>query len=1105
MNGRQDIADLLAELAQLGASLSIDGDRLSVAAPEGAITPELAARIRASKPMILAELALREDDAGASDGGVPLSFLQDRFWAHEALDDGAGLSWLRIAWRIDGSLDDAAFCTAFDEVCASHEALAMRISAKGERQRLSPLRASSSNGVRARVEIADGAVDADAASARLEKFWATRPSLEEGPLFRALFMREDPLRATLALSVHHTIWDGASSGILIDTVARRYSARAAGEEPEARDVATLAAQSAALEKERRAAAASDLAYWRDVLRSPPAPYEPPTDRQRPELFDHAGGWVRFDLPPEDMTAARALARAEKTTPFVVFLAVWAAFLGRLSGQDDIIVTSPAAVREDPALRDALGCYVTTLHFRARPVMDASGRNLIAELRESVIEGAGRVFAAPDEIAAEIGIERDPARTPLAQTLFDYRQSAPVKLAGGATVDEFAVNPQAVPCDISACVVDAGDGGRVEIQYATVLFSSLQAQAVAESFMAFLPAFLADPDCQLGRLPMMDEEARAALLESGRGAVTDAPSEGALGAIAATAAAHPGAVAIVCDGRDTTYRALTDRANAIASALAAAGIGEGAIVGVMAGRGPDLVAACLAAWRVGAAYLPLDPTYPEDRLSYMVADSGALALIADEAADFDILGEAGAASGGRRLIALEDVSHVANDTPPPAYDPDRRAYVIYTSGSTGRPKGVENTHGALANFLRSMAREPGLSRDDTLLAVTTLSFDISILELFLPLAVGARTILASSEDSGDPFALDELLADATVMQATPATWRLLVDSGWGGSPRLKALCGGEALTPSLAGDLLSRVGALWNMYGPTETTVWSACKRIDDASEVSVGRAIDNTRLYIVDGSGALRPQCASGELWIGGDGVAAGYLGRPELTAERFLDDPFAVDVSSDDRKARVYRTGDLARWTASGEIEILGRMDSQVKVRGFRIELGEIEAALDAAPGVEKCVAAVRPDAGGEPAIVAYVRLRDGVRATGSELRRALRETLPAYMLPQFFVELEAIPLTENGKVDRKALPDPAIGARPARERTPPRSALEQAIAEIWRELLPVEDVAVTDNFFELGGQSLQAARMAAIVKSRTGKKVSARAAIFETLEQIARAAEAS
>ncbi|MEQ1930680.1 MAG: non-ribosomal peptide synthetase, partial [Parvularculaceae bacterium] len=424
----------------------------------------------------------------------------------------------------------------------------------------------------------------------------------------------------------------------------------------------------------------------------------------------------------------------------------------------------------------------------------------------------------------------------------------------------------------------------------------------------------------------------------------------------------------------------------------------------------------------------------------------------------------------------------------------RAYVIYTSGSTGKPKGVENSHRALTNFIRSVVRTPGVSADDRLLAVTTLSFDISILELFAPLAAGAEVVIASAEEAADGEALIALIEAhrPTILQATPATWRMLVDAGFEAQRDLKALCGGEALTSALAGSLLPRVGELWNMYGPTETTVWSTCKKIDAPGRISIGVPIANTRLYIVGPGGGLMPGGFPGELWIGGEGVAIGYLNRPELTAERFLPDPFSGE-------GRVYRTGDLARRLSGGEIEHLGRIDAQVKLRGFRIELGEIEAAIETHEATARAIAAVKPDASGEPMLVAYVLYRDGMTATGSDLRRMLRASLPSYMLPQMFIEIDRVPLTGSGKIDRNALPSPAGGGEKRRRNIAPRTETESAIAAIWRDILRVADVSVTDNFFELGGQSLQAAQMAARFKERTGWRLAPRAVIFDTLEQLA------
>ena len=519
----------------------------------------------------------------------------------------------------------------------------------------------------------------------------------------------------------------------------------------------------------------------------------------------------------------------------------------------------------------------------------------------------------------------------------------------------------------------------------------------------------------------------------------------------------------------------------------------------------MVVAQLAILKAGAAYVPLDPAYPAERLAMMASDAQ-LALLVTHSAQTHSLKWPRAQSlwldADAPSLAVHDDTALA---PNPALDagPEDPAYVIYTSGSTGRPKGVVVPHRAVLNFLASMTEVPGLAADDRLLAVTTLSFDIAVLELLLPLSVGATIILASADEALDGRALRSCIEEnaATVMQATPSTWRMLLEAGWEGAPGFKALIGGEALPPDLAQALLRRVGELWNMYGPTETTVWSTCWRVQQVEAgISIGRPIANTQIHVLDETGQPCPIGVPGELFIGGEGVALGYLHRPELTEERFPLDRFSKAVG-----ARLYRTGDLGRWRHDGQLEHMGRLDHQVKIRGHRIELGEIEANLALHPGVARAVVIVREDRPGDQRITAYMVPR-GVLPVAADLREHLRATLPQYMLPQYFVSVESIPLLPNGKLARADLPHPGEAAgEPRPEATPLGSPEERAIAEVWQRLLDVDAVDPNDNFFDLGGHSLLAVRATSEIEAAIGLHLSPRRLIFETLAQLAAKPEAA
>ncbi len=544
--------------------------------------------------------------------------------------------------------------------------------------------------------------------------------------------------------------------------------------------------------------------------------------------------------------------------------------------------------------------------------------------------------------------------------------------------------------------------------------------------------------------------------------------------AATVASRPEAVAVVGADGQLSYRELDEASDRLARRLRSLGARPGTLVAVALDRSTAMLVALLATWKAGAAYVPLDPAYPAERLTLMLEDSAAAVLLTTS--DLSV----GLPASGAQLLCLDADTAAIAAQPVGSLGvpvtPDDLAYVIYTSGSTGRPKGVMIEHAALGNFLASMALEPGCDADDTLLAVTTLSFDIAALELFLPIVTGARVVLATRPQAMDPAALTGLLADhqVTIMQATPATWQMLVDHGWPGRAGLRILCGGEALPAPLAAALLERCGQLWNMYGPTETTIWSLVARLASAEPpIPIGHPIAATELYVLDRHDALVPVGVAGELLIGGAGLARGYHQRPELTAERFVRLPVAGG-------RRLYRTGDLVRWRPDGRLEFLGRIDHQVKIRGFRIELGEVEAALRAHPEVSEAVVVVSAVGDGEPRLVGYVvpAVGSGGAADPGELRRSVADRLPGHMVPAAVVRLAAFPRTPNGKLDRKALPAPTADDSGRSEAlVAPRDELERQLLAIWRQVLGIEAIGVTDNFFDLGVSSLTAARLFARV----------------------------
>ena len=622
--------------------------------------------------------------------------------------------------------------------------------------------------------------------------------------------------------------------------------------------------------------------------------------------------------------------------------------------------------------------------------------------------------------------------------------------------------------------------------------------------------IADPRHVVSALPLLSETERQRLLVKWNNTRADYPRDKCVHQLIGEQAARtPDAIAAVCGERQLTYAQLETTANRLAHFLRQRGVSTGDRVAICLERSLEMLVGVLGILKSGAAYVPLDPDFPAERIKTVIEDADPALLLTQE----DVAARLGM-EGGRPAtptVCLDSVWHemaCQSDRPPAntAASSDL-AYVIYTSGSTGKPKGVEITHRAVVNLLCSMARQPGLTAQDTLLAVTTLAFDIAVLELYLPLCVGARVVLATSEATADGDQLLALLnaSGATVMQATPATWRLLLEAGWNAPSKLKILCGGEALPRDLADALLARSASVWNMYGPTETTIWSATSRVEPGpGPVTIGPPIANTEFYVLDAKGQPVPLGVAGELHIGGDGVARGYWIRPQLTAEKFIPDPFRGDPNY-----RLYKTGDLVRYRPDGMLEFLGRLDTQVKIRGYRIETCEVEAVLKQYPGLRECVVVAREAAPGDTRLIAYLVAPQPAPAT-ADLRGFLSTKLPSYMVPSLFVPLEALPRTPNGKIDRRALPSPENAAmQHTHNGVVPRTPREQLLADICAEVLKVKKVGIHDSLFDLGADSLQLFQIVTRAKDAalnlTPKQILAGrsiAAICADLERAGRAA---
>jgi amino acid adenylation domain-containing protein len=791
--------------------------------------------------------------------------------------------------------------------------------------------------------------------------------------------------------------------------------------------------------------------------------ELPTDRPRPPFQTFLGAQKGFVISQGLNESLHLLSRREDVTLFMTLLAAFQTLLLRYSGQDDIAVGSPIANRNRVEVEGMIGFFVNTLVLRTDLRGNPSFRELLGRVREVALGGYAHHHIPFEKLVEELNPERNTSHTTLFQVMLVLQNAfGEVPEFPGLSIEPFAVGTDTAKFDLTLYLREDAGGMRGNWEYNTDLFDGPTIERMIGHFLTLLEGIVVNPDLRLSALPLLTEAERYQLLVEWNDTKRDYPKDKCIHELFEKQVERtPDAIALIFEDQQLTYRELNRRVNQLAHYLRKHGVGPEVLVGICMERSLEMVIGLLGILKAGGAYVPLDPAYPKERLAFMLEDARVPILLTQEG-QLSTMPE----YNGHVICLDRDCEKLSRESevdPVSGVNPGNLAYVIYTSGSTGKPKGVQISHRAVVNFLFSMLKEPGLSENDVLLSVTTLSFDIAALELFLPLITGARTVLVSREMALDGSQLLKRLkeGDATVMQATPATWRLLLEAGWHNKIGLKMLCGGEALPRDLASQLLERGESLWNMYGPTETTIWSMVYRIESkASPMLIGRPIANTQIYILDRNFQLVPVGVAGELCIGGEGLARGYLNRPELTAEKFIEDPFSAVTG-----ARLYRTGDLVRYLPDGNIEFLGRIDHQVKIRGFRIELGEIESVLEQHEAVKEAVVMPREDIPGEKRLVAYLVPNGKQTPSVSLLRQYLKEKLPDYMVPNAFVMLEKFPLTPNGKVDRKALPSPT-GLRPELESNyvAPQAEIDRTIAAIWQEVLRLEKIGIHDNFFQVG-----------------------------------------
>lgn len=1021
---------------------------------------------------------------------------QQEVWLTSLLGDDASRAYNeQVIYEMDTRLDLYALRHAMQKVAYRHEALRSTIIRDGEGFVIHPSMFIPVDEIDLRDETDEATAESKRAcsEAQIDQVF----DIFEGPLLKVKLARTGENKSMLIVTGHHLIFDGWSTGVVLDDLSTYYLAALRCERfGSVADDQLSGFNRMQQDPEIQEEQLESEEYWlKQFAADIPMPPALPTDFPRPAIKTYNGHRLGRVVSENLYKAISDFSSQSKCTMFTSLFSVFSIWISKLTAQSDLVIGIPVAGQAMYGCPTAIGHMVNYLPFRVTVDPDELFTSYLEKVRSYVLDCNDHQTFTYGSLLRKIELSRDHSQMPLTSISFNVDQGM-TSFNFGEIDARYVISPRNfVKYDMFFNVLDEGNGLSLEVDYNSDLFNEATINTWIDQFEQLLSSVVEQSQSRIADFTSSNKKDIAMLKDQQVNVdnkfldtVAAFPT-----AFSVVAASFPDKVALLDAHNTTTYAELDRQSNRFANYLIANGVNRGDYVAVVLPRNIDMVAALLAVMKAGAVYVPIAPDYPAARVNYMLDQSACSAVLSYEEYR-GMLPQSTAVSImlDSDLAAISAASSASTNI---TVDNQDLAYVIFTSGSTGEPKGVQISHGAMINFLRSMQAEPGFAEDDRLLAITTLSFDISVLELYLPLLVGGSVVIADQNLVRDGQGLADTIVrkNITVLQATPSTWQLLLLADWQGAPHLKALCGGEAMPSNLVEQLLPKVGELWNMYGPTETTVWSTCKKISDAHEsISIGSPIQNTTCYILDQQLAPVASGSVGELYIGGLGVAHGYLGQPELTAERFLPDPFAGD------SRKMYRTGDLACRNQQGLLQHKGRTDHQVKVRGFRIELGEIEHEINKLDVVQECVVVVREDRTDEKSLVAYVTLTAGGKLDLPDLRDFLGQALPSYMLPSAVVSLDTFPLTPNEKIDRRALPQPSKNHGTV-DVDLPKTEGEVYLAAIWSELLADDTpIYVNDNFFDIGGHSLLAAKVCARVRKERGVDIPVMNLITGTLGQV-------
>ncbi|MFT6731962.1 MAG: amino acid adenylation domain-containing protein [Polaribacter sp.] len=1037
---------------------------------------------------------------------VELSFSQQRLWYLDQLIPEQSVYNLPAAFQIDGELDKLRLNDSFNRVIQRHQSLRTQfkiINGKPMQSIVSKLILEMK--FVEKSNLSGGNVDDYLRGLASEPF-----SLFGEPLIRASLIQISENKNILFLMTHHIISDGTSMTNLINEIGKNYLENRKDSSCEIVDELIQYADYSEWQNNYLSGDELErqLKYWKDKFSGELPTLNLNTDFVRPAIQSFSGVTLDFELQVNLSSQIEALAKSCHSTTYTVLLTALYILISRYTDQTDIVIGTLIRNRENPQLESSIGYFANTLAIRSQLNPKASIQQTLHSIGNEVL-GAHENQSLPfEKLVAELNMERDLSRTPLFQILMGFQQISRRNLVvDNLTFSHKQVAMNSSKTDIAFFFSQNDSQIVLEMTYATSLYKKQTLLQMFDNLKVILASMVSAKEQILEDLDSRSDWDKKVCRQ---GIEQEEPlkSDHMLKRFQLSVEEYSNKTAIRFLGKDTTYLALEIQSNQLAYYLIEQGIVPGELVGISTSRSSSTLVAILATFKVGAAYLPLDPEFPDERLAFMVSDSSVKHILTESKiafADSDSTDEKFSNAKLHCLdlihIQLKSLNRTAINRP---YSGLELAYVIYTSGSTGKPKGVEIQHAALAHFLQNMAIKPGIVAEDKVLSITTFSFDISILEMLLPLSYGATCVVADESAAVDSKILIELLETekVTLMQATPSLWQILIMSQWKGNHRIKALTGGEALSKDLASQLKPLVGSLWNMYGPTETTIWSSCYEvITPEDDIYIGKAIGNTQLFCLDSGLRPTPVNVPGELYIGGAGLAKGYLNRASLTQERFIE-----NIKIEDNNPRLYRTGDKVKFCADGNLEYLGRLDSQVKLRGHRIELGEIESSLASFSSIKQSVACVFKRSENDARLVAfYVLKANELSPTNTELRLYLNNYLPDYMLPQFFVPLTQLPMTANGKVDRNALIDPqALNTSTDDDFIEPTTPQEVLLAEIWQQVLSDDKPrSISDNFFNVGGHSMLAVVVIGKIENVTGIRISPMLMATGNLSQLAKEIE--